>query len=53
MPWRISEAKREELMGGWQKMHNEEFHNFTAHKYYQDDQLKEDEMGREWRVHWS
>jgi hypothetical protein len=26
---RISAPKRDEIMGGWRKLHNEEFHNFS------------------------
>jgi len=32
---------KEEVIGGWIKLHNEEHHNYTSN---QDDQIKEDEM---------
>jgi hypothetical protein len=37
---RISGPKRDEVMGGWRKLHTEELHNLYS------DQVKEDEMGR-------
>jgi hypothetical protein len=30
MLWRVTEPKREEMSGGWRKMHNEELHNLYA-----------------------
>jgi hypothetical protein len=29
---RISGLKRNEVTGGWKKLHNEEFHTFTLHQ---------------------
>jgi hypothetical protein len=28
MPWKIFGPKRDEVIGGWRKLHNEELHNF-------------------------
>jgi len=40
---RIFGPKREEVAGGWRRLHNEELHN----KYYWGDQVKQgDGMGR-------
>jgi hypothetical protein len=36
--------KRDEVTGGWRKLHNEELHNCA--KYNQNYQVKEDEMGK-------
>jgi hypothetical protein len=42
---RIFGPKRDEVTGDWRKLHNEELHNlYFLHK--QNDQVKEDEMGR-------
>jgi hypothetical protein len=46
---KIFGPKRDELIGGWRKLHYEELHNLysspgTIIKY--NDQVKEDEMGR-------
>jgi hypothetical protein len=37
--------KRDEVMGVWRKLHNEEFHNLYSPPSY-NDQVEEDEMGR-------
>jgi hypothetical protein len=29
----IFESKRDEVTGGWRKLHNEEFHNFCSSPY--------------------
>jgi hypothetical protein len=43
---RICGPKRHEEMGGWRKLHNEEFHYVVLFtKYYQDNKMKEGEMG--------
>jgi hypothetical protein len=41
---KIFGLKREDLTGGWGKLHNEELRNFA--KYNWNDQVKEDEMDR-------
>jgi hypothetical protein len=38
--------KRDEVTGGWRKLHNEELHNLYSAKYNYDDRGKEDEMSR-------
>jgi hypothetical protein len=39
---RIFGTKRDEVTGGWRKLHNEELHNlFFFTIYYLDDQFKE------------
>jgi hypothetical protein len=44
---RIFGPKRDEVTGGWRKLHNKELHNFVLFtKYNKYDQVKEDEMGR-------
>jgi hypothetical protein len=45
---RIFGSKRNEVTGGWRKLHNEEFHNLysSPSTYNYNDQVKEDEMGR-------
>jgi hypothetical protein len=45
---RIFEPKRDEVIGGWRKMHNEGHHNLYSSKYYYNDQKKEDKMSRAW-----
>jgi hypothetical protein len=43
---RIFGPKREEVVGGWRRLRNEELHNLVRFiKYYLGDQVKEDEMG--------
>jgi hypothetical protein len=42
---RIFGPKRDEVTGRWRKLHNEELHNKLLTKYYQGDQIKEDEVG--------
>jgi hypothetical protein len=47
---KICEPKRDELIGGWKKLHNEELHNlYPLLKNYQ---VKEDEMGRACSTNW-
>jgi hypothetical protein len=41
---RIFRLKRDEVTGGWRKLHNEELHNFY--------QIKEDEIGRVCGMNW-
>jgi hypothetical protein len=45
---RIFGPKRDEVTGGWRKLHNEELHNFYSWPSIinNNDQVKEDEMGR-------
>jgi hypothetical protein len=42
---RIFGPKRDEMTGGWRKLHNEEFHNFYSSPSIIR-MIKEDEMGR-------
>jgi hypothetical protein len=42
---RIFGPEREEVAGGWRRLHNEELHNFCYNKYYQGDQIR-DEIGQ-------
>jgi hypothetical protein len=43
---RIFGPKRDEVTGGWRKLHNEELHGlYSSPQYCQGDQGKEDEMG--------
>jgi hypothetical protein len=44
---RIFGSKRNEVIGGWRKLHNEELHDL----YNWNDQVKEDEMGRARSTH--
>jgi hypothetical protein len=41
---RILGLKRDEVTGGWRKLHNEELHNLYSSPSI-NDQVKEDEMG--------
>jgi hypothetical protein len=43
---RIFGLKWDEIIGGWRKLYNEELHNFYLTKYNQNDEVKEDWMGR-------
>jgi hypothetical protein len=43
---RIFGPKRNEVTGGWTKLHNEELHNLYISKYNYTVQVKEDEIGR-------
>jgi hypothetical protein len=44
---RIFGPKKDEVMGGWRRLHIEELHNFySSPKYNYNDQLKDDEMAR-------
>jgi hypothetical protein len=39
--WRIFEHKREEVTGGWRKLHDEEFHSlYSSQSIVLDDQIK-------------
>jgi hypothetical protein len=44
---RIFGPKRNELMGGWRKLHNEELHDLysSASTYNKNNQVKKDEVG--------
>jgi hypothetical protein len=46
--YRIFGPKREEVTGGWRKLHNKELHNMYSHQelIYYDDQIKEEVMGK-------
>jgi hypothetical protein len=43
---RIFRPKRDEVTGGWRKLHNEELHNVPFAKINYNDHVKEDEMDR-------
>jgi hypothetical protein len=43
---RISGPKRDEVTGGWRKLHNEELHNLFSNKYNLNDEIKKDDIGR-------
>jgi hypothetical protein len=43
---RIFAPKREDMAGGWRKLHNEELYNLHTSPNIGGDQIKEDEMGR-------
>jgi hypothetical protein len=43
---RISAPKRDEVMGDWRKLHNEEHHKFYSSPSIINGQVKEDEMDR-------
>jgi hypothetical protein len=45
---RIFGLKRDEVTGGWRKLHNEEL--FAKYNY--NDRVKEDEMGRAYSMNW-
>jgi hypothetical protein len=47
---RIFGPKRDEIIGGWRKLHNEGLRNFYA-KYNYNDQANEDEIGRACSMH--
>jgi hypothetical protein len=36
---RIFGSKREEVVGGWRRLHNEELHNFYASQHIKEDKL--------------
>jgi hypothetical protein len=39
--------KRDEVKGGWRKLHNKELHNsYCSPSIFKKDQVKEDDMGR-------
>jgi hypothetical protein len=42
-------TKREEVVGDWRRLHNEELHNFYASPSI--DQINEDEVGRACGTH--
>jgi hypothetical protein len=48
---RIFGPKREEVAGGWRRLHNEELHILYFTKYYSGDQIKEEEMGGSYSMH--
>jgi hypothetical protein len=43
---RMFGPKRDEVMGDWRKLHNEELHNLDSPDMIRMFQVKEDEMGR-------
>jgi hypothetical protein len=49
---RIFGPKRDEVTGGWRKLHNEELHGlYSSPSIVKSDQSKEDEMGGECGAH--
>jgi len=38
--------KMEEIAGRWRRLHSEELNGFCSHRYYNDEEVKEDEIGR-------
>jgi hypothetical protein len=43
---RIFGPKRDEVTGGWRKLHNDELHNvYSSRSIINNDQVKKDEMG--------
>jgi hypothetical protein len=46
---RIFGPKRDEVTGGWRKLHNEELYNLYSSP---SDQVKEDVMGRAYGTNW-
>jgi hypothetical protein len=49
---RIFGPQRDEVTGDWRQLHNEEFHKLVLFvKHHQNDQVKEDEMGRAYSSH--
>jgi len=49
---RMFGPKREEVVGGWRRLHSDGVHNFLRFTtYYSGDQMKEDEIGEECRTH--
>jgi hypothetical protein len=48
---RILRAQRDGIIGSWGKLHNEELHNLYSSSNVKNDQVKEDEMGRECSTH--
>jgi hypothetical protein len=43
---RIFGPKRNEVIGGWRKLHNEELHKlYSSPSIIQNDEVKKDEMG--------
>jgi hypothetical protein len=50
---RIFGPKRDEMMGGWRKLHNEELHNFLLFaKYNYNGQVEEDELSGACSMNW-
>jgi hypothetical protein len=48
---RIYGPKRDEVTGGWRKLHNEELHNLYSLQWGNQNEVKEDEMGRACSMH--
>jgi hypothetical protein len=46
--WRMFQPKREEVTGGWRKLHKKELHNLYSYSpnIIKDDQIKADRMDR-------
>jgi hypothetical protein len=49
---RILGPKREEEAGGWRRLHNEELRNLYASPNIVSDEIKEDEIGGAYSMHW-
>jgi hypothetical protein len=48
---RIFGTKREEIAGGWRRLHNVELYNLYVSQCYSGDQIKEGEIGRACSIH--
>jgi hypothetical protein len=48
---RIFEPKRDEVTGGWRKLHNEELHNLFSSSSIIGDKVKDDDVDRARRMH--
>jgi len=38
-------TKMEEIAGRWRRLHSEELNGFSPHRYYNDEEVMEDEIG--------
>jgi hypothetical protein len=45
------DIKREEAYGGWEEIHNKQFHDLYSSPNTDSDKVKEDEMGRACNTH--
>jgi hypothetical protein len=51
VPRRTFGPKREEVVGGWRSLHNEELYNFASPNVIKSDHMNEDDMGRSHGMH--
>jgi hypothetical protein len=49
---RIFGPKRDGVMGGWRRLHNEELHNSYCSQYNQNDQVKDDARDKTCNMNW-